>query len=78
MENDIYSGFTNRVADLFELDNNDSFQNALKTSSYGKKNTTPSSVWRGGTGEVSAIARPSTAVRPGRISVLHRRTILTL
>ncbi|XP_063706628.1 intraflagellar transport protein 88 homolog [Culicoides brevitarsis] len=64
MENDIYAGFTNRAADLFDLDNNDSFQNALKTSSYGKKNTTPSSVWRGGTGEMTAIARPSTAVRP--------------
>lgn len=63
--NDIYAGFTNRVNDLFELDNNDSFQNAIKTSSYGKKNTTPSSVWRGGTGEMTAIARPSTAVRPG-------------
>lgn len=64
MDADIYAGFTNRAAEIFQLDNDDSFQNALKTSSYGRKNTTPSSVWRGGTGEVATIARPSTAVRP--------------
>jgi intraflagellar transport protein 88 len=72
-EVDIYSGFNKNVVTLYDENANqdEGYQNALKVSSYGKRNTTPKTNWmseRLRTGEVPSTAmtraRPSTAIRP--------------
>lgn len=42
-ESDIYSGFTKNSTDFygFNANEDEAFKNALKVSSYGKKNATP-------------------------------------
>ncbi|ETN65597.1 tetratricopeptide repeat protein 10, tpr10 [Anopheles darlingi] len=70
-DDDIYGGFNTGVANkLFNYDakEDQAFQNAVRTSSYGKKATTPKFFWNGdkiGSAEpTTAMARPSTAIRP--------------
>lgn len=72
-EVDLYSGFSKNVVTLHDenVNQDEAYQNALKVSSYGKRNTTPKTNWmseRLRTGEVPstamARARPSTAIRP--------------
>jgi intraflagellar transport protein 88 len=72
-EVDLYSGFNKNVANLYDdnFNHDEDYQNAIKVSSYGKRNTTPKTNWmseRLRTGDVPstamARARPSTAIRP--------------
>lgn len=74
-EVDIYGGFNKNAIALIDDKEDETFQNALKVSSYGKRNTTtPKTNWMGAgdrmrtAGEVPstamARARPSTAIRP--------------
>ncbi|CRK98321.1 CLUMA_CG011683, isoform A [Clunio marinus] len=70
-EVDLYGGFNKNISNLYEENEDEAYQNALKVSSYGKRNSTPKTNWIGErlrTGEVPstamARARPSTAVRP--------------
>lgn len=44
-EVDLYSGFNKTVVNLQEEDEDEAYQNALKVSSYGKRNTTPKTNW---------------------------------
>lgn len=44
-EVDIYSGFNKNVVNLYEENEDEAYQNALKVSSYGKRNTTPKTNW---------------------------------
>ena len=69
-DDDIYGGFSGVTNKLFNYDakEDQAFQNAVRTSSYGKKATTPKFFWNGdklGSAEpTTAMARPSTAIRP--------------
>lgn len=71
-EVDIYGGFNKNAIALIDDKEDETFQSALKVSSYGKRNTTPKASWIGErmrTGEIPstasmARARPSTAIRP--------------
>lgn len=72
-EVDLYSGFNKNVVTLYDenVNQDEGYQNALKVSSYGKRNSTPKTNWmseRLRTGEVPSTAmtraRPSTAIRP--------------
>jgi intraflagellar transport protein 88 len=72
-EVDIYGGFNKNAIAIIDDKEDETFQNALKVSSYGKRNTTPKTNWIGGdrmrtAGEIPstamARARPSTAIRP--------------
>ncbi|XP_058465292.1 intraflagellar transport protein 88 homolog [Malaya genurostris] len=69
-DDDIYGGFSGVTNKLFNYDikEDKAFQNAVKTSSYGKKTATPKYYWNGDkTGSAEAMttmARPSTAIRP--------------
>ncbi|XP_035906050.1 intraflagellar transport protein 88 homolog [Anopheles stephensi] len=69
-DDDIYGGFSGVTNKLFNYDakEDQAFQNAVRTSSYGKKATTPKFFWNGdklGSAEpATAMARPSTAIRP--------------
>lgn len=70
-DDDIYGGFSTGVTNkLFNYDakEDQAFQNAVRTSSYGKKASTPKFFWNGdkiGSAEpTTAMARPSTAIRP--------------
>ncbi|XP_053687048.1 intraflagellar transport protein 88 homolog [Sabethes cyaneus] len=69
-DDDIYGGFSGVTNKLFNYDvkEDKAFQNAIKTSSYGKKTSTPKFFWNGeklGSAETMAtMARPSTAIRP--------------
>lgn len=46
-EVDLYSGFNKNVVNLFDSSTNEdeAYQNALRISSYGKRNTTPKTNW---------------------------------
>lgn len=46
-EVDLYSGFNKNNITLFDenVNEDEAFQNALKVSSYGKRNTTPKTNW---------------------------------
>lgn len=44
-EVDLYSGFNKNVVNLYEQNEDEAYQNALKVSSYGKRNTTPKTNW---------------------------------
>lgn len=46
-EVDLYSGFNKNVVNLYEetVNEDEAYQNALKVSSYGKRNTTPKTNW---------------------------------
>lgn len=46
-EVDLYSGFNKNVVNLYDESGNEdeAYQNALKVSSYGKRNTTPKTNW---------------------------------
>ncbi|XP_038121820.1 intraflagellar transport protein 88 homolog [Culex quinquefasciatus] len=69
-DDDIYGGFSGVTNKLFNYDAKEdkAFQNAIKTSSYGKKTSTPKFFWNGeklGSADGTAtMARPSTAIRP--------------
>lgn len=53
-EVDLYSGFNKNVANLYEQNEDEAYQNALKVSSYGKRNTTPKTNWVSSPGMVEA------------------------
>lgn len=46
-EMDLYSGFKKNVVTMFDenVNEDEAYQNALKVSSYGKRNTTPKTSW---------------------------------
>lgn len=46
-EVDLYSGFNKNVVNLYDgtVNEDEAYQNALKVSSYGKRNTTPKTNW---------------------------------
>lgn len=48
-EVDLYSGFNKNLMQIYNenQDDDEAFQNAVKVSSYGKRNTTPKTNWVG-------------------------------
>lgn len=47
-EVDLYSGFNKNLMQIYnENQDDEAFQNAVKVSSYGKRNTTPKTNWVG-------------------------------
>lgn len=48
-EVDLYSGFNKNVVNLYDesVNEDEAYQNALRVSSYGKRNTTPKTNWVG-------------------------------
>lgn len=46
-EVDLYSGFNKNIVNLYDgsVNEDEAYQNALKVSSYGKRNTTPKTNW---------------------------------
>lgn len=46
-EVDLYSGFNKNIVTLYDenVNQDEAYQNALKVSSYGKRNTTPKTNW---------------------------------